>query len=332
MGQTLSTQGEYAAVSILQWIQDLGWRVWILILVPVLAGIIAYFVVADEPPDYRAISSMVAPVDVSASPTPQVVNQAVANLQALVASTAFTEAAAAEAGVSESALRDGLGTSRVGAGTILEITFTSTDAGQAVSVATVVGHRAASTILTDDLVEAVAAVDLAASDLATADAAVAAAVASNEGDPVVFFDLAIAELAQAQAAKARAIATGGDDLGLRAIEAEIEVLQAQVDAMVPIVAEYQKLNEASSAAEAAFNDAWQHQRSVEALVISTEQSVVDPTGAAELSNRIPVAQKVVTVVLLAFVLALVIVIVLDLVRPNRTEPKPETPLTAPLLD
>ncbi|MEA3509931.1 MAG: hypothetical protein U9R51_00710 [Actinomycetota bacterium] len=303
-------------MSILQWIQGLGWRLGVLIVVPLIAGVIAYFVVADEPPDYRAVSTVVAPIAVSASPTPQVANQAVAELQALVSSTAFAEAVAPEAGVSPKALSAGLVTARLGAGTIVEISFTSADSAQAVSVVTVVGDRSAELILSDDLAMAEEAVRLTLIDLEAAEAATSAMIEANGGNPILLLEFAADELAQVQSARARAVATGGDPLGLAALEAEIVHLQGDIERLLPIVAEYEPLEQARSAAESAYNDALEHLRSVEALMTATAQSVVDPTGATELSNRIPVAQKIVTVMLLALVLAIAVVIVIDLIRPR----------------
>ncbi|RLE25854.1 MAG: hypothetical protein DRJ50_02110 [Actinobacteria bacterium] len=303
-------------MSILQWIQGLGWRLGVLIVVPLVAGVIAYFVVADEPSDYRAISTVVAPIEVSASPTPQVANQAVAEFQALVSSTAFTEAVAPDAGVSPQALRAGLVTSRLGAGTIVEISFTSADPAKSVSAVTVVGHRSAELILSDDLAMAEEAVHLTLSDLEAADAATSTMIEANGGNPALLLEFAADQLVQAQSAWARAVAAGGDSLGLKTLEAEIDHLQANVDGLLPIAAEYEPLEQARSAAESAYNDSVEYLRSVEALMAATEQSVVDPAGATELSNRIPVAQKVVTVMLLALVLALVLVVVIDLIRPR----------------
>ena len=294
----------------------MGWRFGVLIVVPLVAGMIAYFVVADEPSDYRAISTVVAPIEVSASPTPQVANQAVAEFQALVSSTAFTEAVAPEAGVSPQALRAGLVTSRLGAGTIVEVSFTSADPERSVSVVTVVGDQSAELILSDDLAMAEEAVRLTLTDLETADEATSAMIAENGGSPALLLEFAANELTQAQAAWARAIATGGDTLGLTALEAEITHLQANVDRLLPIAAEYEPIEQARSSAESAYNDAVEYLRSVEALMAATEQSVVDPAGATASSNRIPVAQKVVTVMLLALVLALVLVVVIDLIRPR----------------
>ncbi|KAA3637210.1 MAG: hypothetical protein DWP92_08260, partial [Armatimonadetes bacterium] len=62
-------------MSILEWIQGLGWRAAIVILVPLVAGVIAYAVVADEPTEHRAVATVNTPASPAVNLTPQVANQ-----------------------------------------------------------------------------------------------------------------------------------------------------------------------------------------------------------------------------------------------------------------
>lgn len=303
-------------MSILEWVQGLGWRLAVLVVIPLAAGVAAYFVVADEPPDYRAVATVNAPAPPTANPTPQVANQAVANLQSLVSSKAFADVISDDTGVPASKVRSSLVSSRVGAGTLVEISSTSLDGSEAVVVVTAAGHRSVELVLSDDLAAAQAAVDLALASFNKANDAVGAAVDSHGADPSVQLDLARGVFVQTQAARARAVAGGTTSTELRTLDNEIEDLESEIAALVPIADEFELLTRAREAAGEQVVATTSQVQAVEAVIAAADASVVEPTDASQVSNRVPIARKVATVVVLAGILALIVVLVLDLIWPR----------------
>jgi len=303
-------------MSILEWLQGLGWRLAILVVIPLVAGVAAYFVVADMPPEYRAVSTVNAPAPPRTNPTPQVANQAVANLQSLVSSRAFADVISDDTGVPASKVRSSLVSSRVGAGTLVEISSTSLDGSEAVAVVIAAGHRSVQLVLTDDLAAAQAAFDLALASFNKANDAVSAAVDSHGADPSVQLDLARVALGQVQAARARAVADGSTSTELRRLDNEIGDLESEIAALVPIADEFELLTRARRAAGEQVVATTSQVQAVEAVMVAADASVVEPTGASQVANRVPIARKIATVVVLAGILALVLVLVLDLIWPR----------------
>jgi hypothetical protein len=188
-----------------------------------------------------------------------------------------------------------------------------------VAVVIAAGHRSVGLVLSTDLMAAQAAVDLALASFDRANDAVSAAVDSHGADPSVQLDLARDVLVQSQAARARAVAGGATSTELRKLDNEIEDLEAEVAALVPIADEFELLTRAREAAGVQVATTTSELQAVEAVIAAADASVVDPTDASEVSNRVPVARKVATVVVLAGTLALILVLLLGLIWPRGDE-------------
>lgn len=114
-----------------RYLQIVGKRWWVVALIAFAAGLSSSLVYLGlRPRNYVATVSVVVPVAPTSSVIPAT-SQAVADLQAMIASEALAARVAAVLGLDPGAVREGLGTSRLGSGGVVEVRFESTDRGLA---------------------------------------------------------------------------------------------------------------------------------------------------------------------------------------------------------
>lgn len=110
-----------------RYLQAVGKRWWVVVLIALTAGLSSSLVyLGFRPRNYVATVSVVVPVAPTSSVIPAT-SQAVADLQSMIASEALAARVAAVLGLDPGAVREGLGTSRLGSGGVVEVRFESTD-------------------------------------------------------------------------------------------------------------------------------------------------------------------------------------------------------------
>lgn len=110
-----------------RYLQIVGKRWWVVALIALVAGLSSSVVYLGlRPRGYVATVSMVVPVAPTSSVIPAT-SQAVADLQAMMASEALAARVAAVLDVDPGTVREGIRTSRLGNGGVVEVRFESTD-------------------------------------------------------------------------------------------------------------------------------------------------------------------------------------------------------------
>lgn len=105
-------------------------RLWVVLVVPLLAGAIVAALVLSGPTMYRSIATVAAPALVGGSGATQYggttgFNAFVANFTAAVTSPRILAKVAAVSGTSTSELQDGITAQRIGDSSLIEVTFTT---------------------------------------------------------------------------------------------------------------------------------------------------------------------------------------------------------------
>jgi Mrp family chromosome partitioning ATPase len=116
-------------------------RIWILILVPVLAAAVVAALLALQPPKYRAVATVAAPALVGGSAEnqysgPTGARAFVANFSAALTAPQVVSKVAEQTGGSEKAIREDLSAQAIDESSLIQVTFVSTRKAQSAAVAT----------------------------------------------------------------------------------------------------------------------------------------------------------------------------------------------------
>ena len=223
-------------------------RLWILILVPVVAAGAVAVMLAVQPPKYRAVATVAAPALVGGSAEnqysgPNGVRVFVANFTAALTAEQVVSRVAEQTGSSEEALRSELSAEALEDSSIIEVTFVATNKAQAAGV-----PKAASSETIKFLFQS--QVDLARRSVAGADRAVAAAekkltdFTRKTGilNPEKTYELNeqnIISLRQRQLQQQ----ADGNTTAAATLGTAIEQAKAELAKLAPLVAEYRTLAE-----------------------------------------------------------------------------------------
>jgi hypothetical protein len=123
-------------MEIREYVSRMRWRLAILVLFPLIAGGVAYALLADTPDQQRAETVLTVPSSIT-GPSSGSVAQYMANFeQAIVSDTVITEVVS-ELGVDREEVREGLQTQRLGESNLIRVSYQGTeDAAPIVEVAT----------------------------------------------------------------------------------------------------------------------------------------------------------------------------------------------------
>jgi capsular polysaccharide biosynthesis protein/cellulose biosynthesis protein BcsQ len=246
-------------VEIDEYLRVIRRRLWILILVPMLATAVVATVITLQPTKYRAVATVAATAVVGGSAEnqysgPNGVRVFVANFTAALTAAQVVSRVAQQTGASEKSLRTELSAEPIEESSIIEVAFVATDKAQAAGVV-----KAASSETIRFLFQS--QVDLARKSVATADKAVAgiekklADFTKKTGylDPQHTYELSeqnIISLRQRQLQEqAQGNTTAAATLG-----AAIERAEADLAKLAPQVADYRSLAEAKDQAVARRTD------------------------------------------------------------------------------
>ena len=298
-------------------------RLWVLILVPVLAAGTVAAVVLLQPPRYRAVATVAAPALVGGSAGnqysgPTGVRVFVANFTAALTAPQVLSKVAAQTRISEETARDDLTAKPIAESSLIDVTYVSPDKALAAAV-----PRAASSETINFLFQT--QVDLARKSVAEADKAVAdvrkkvADYTRKTGfvNPETAYDQYQVNLLQLQQSQMQAQARG-DTSAAESLGAAIKQTQATLDRLFPQVDAYRDLVQQQDQAQSRRND---QQRILEAAL--AQSRAADPKLAVEVSDPVQLSRPAALIrqggvaFAAGLFLAIAIVILLEIVpRPS----------------
>jgi capsular polysaccharide biosynthesis protein len=295
-------------------------RLWVLILVPVLAAGTVAAVVLLQPPRYRAVATVAAPALVGGSAGnqysgPNGVRVFVANFTAALTAPQVVSKVAEQTKISEEAARDGLSAQPIKESSLIEVTYVSPDKALAASV-----PRAASSETIRFLFQS--QVDLAGKSVAGAEKAVADArkkvadYTRKTGivDPKQTYELYQQNLLRLQQSRLEAQARG-DTSAAATLGTAIEEARATLARLAPQVTAYQDLVQQEEQAQTRRNDL---QRSLEQLLAQSRAadplSVVSVSDPAQLSRLAALIRQGGVAFAAGLFLAIAVVLLLEVVR------------------
>jgi uncharacterized protein involved in exopolysaccharide biosynthesis len=126
-------------VEIRDYASQLGWRLWILVLLPLAAGGAAFGLLADTPRQYEADAILTVPSSVVGSSSSGSVAQYMANFEQAIVSEPVIEDVVDEVGVDASDVRDTLTATQLGNSNLVRVSYRGSDpdvASRIVDVAT----------------------------------------------------------------------------------------------------------------------------------------------------------------------------------------------------
>jgi capsular polysaccharide biosynthesis protein len=277
-------------VEISDYLRIIWRRLWILILVPLLAGGVVAALVLRQPPKYDATATVAAPAVVGGQNTNQYSGSTgprtfVSNFVAAITSPRIVNQVAEQTKVLPRNIRDGLVATPIGDSSLIEVTYTTTKRELAVPVA-----KAAATATIQFLFQT--QVNLARETVTEATKAVDKANASIQHFqrttglvlPERIYDIRAQELSSLQQRELEARAAG-NYTGAAAIAERIAATEAQLRKIAPQVVTYQSLVARRDQAQGRLNLVQQN------LEAATAQfKAADPAEAVTLNQAKPVSR------------------------------------------
>ena len=272
-------------------------RLWLLMILPLVAGGIAFARLANDPESYRASATVAVPSAIERQAG--AVGQYVANFRETLRSDDVVSPVARETGVRARALERRLQATRVGTTTTIRVSFTGSNAA---AVERVVVQAAEATVAR-----------LAAPALGASSAVVATAEERYEQarDDLEAFTAETGFVLPEDLYR-----TKQNQLAATRDEAAAEALRPELEALGEQVLRYQRLNDALQQATTVLNNARSRHLEADADVFQQVEVVQLVSDATLIRRGDLVARGVGTAVALALVLALGAILVLELLRPS----------------
>jgi uncharacterized protein involved in exopolysaccharide biosynthesis len=117
----------------------MGWRLWILVALPLVSAGVTFGLLADTPPQYRATSVLTVPSTVTGGSSSGSVAQYMANFEQTIVSEPVIERVVEDVGAEAGEIRDGLDTTQLGNSSLIQVSYqgpVSDEAAEIVEVAT----------------------------------------------------------------------------------------------------------------------------------------------------------------------------------------------------
>jgi uncharacterized protein involved in exopolysaccharide biosynthesis len=310
-------------MEIRQYVRGLLSRLWIVVLVTLIAGGVAYAAVRDTKDTYAGTVNVTVPA--AQALTAGANGQYIANFQAGISSNSVLAKVSADTGESTDALAAGLSTNQLGNSSFISVTYVSTDAAKSEAVAKSAAIRT-SELLAEPAIAQQQAIQASAQKALT-DASAAAKTAQDALDAFtkkngrVDSDLQQAQsaLTQLTVSKQQQISSGR---GTTNYDPLIAAAQAEVSRLQPLVSQYDALDRAASTAGVAAEGA--RARVVSATgdlaIASAPPLIEDPTHVLQPKKTV-IVKTVAVAAGLAFVLGFGLILLVEfLVATRRSAP------------
>lgn len=300
-------------------------RLWILVLVPLLAGGIVTSMVLREPPKYTATADVAAPSVVGGGSGqysgPNGIKAFVANFTAMVVSPQVVNQVAKTTKVPVDEINSGLSSTPVGQSGLVDVTFTTVHKDHAGPVAKAAAGATMTTLFQGE-------VTLATSGYNAANAALAAAqkkltdFRAQHGlvtDPNTQYQQDQSQLGSAQNGRNSAIASGHSTAGF---DQQIAALNQEIAKLAPLLQPYVQLNNDLTAKQAAVSAATTTLQQASQVAQAANPATTVSLNATKAASLLPeLIKKAAPAVGAGLFLAVLIVMMVELVS---RRPRPPT--------
>ena len=221
-------------------------RLWIAVLVPLLAGGVVTALVLKQAPRYQATATVAAPGVVGGDATTQYGGATgpklfVADFSAAIRSPVVVRQVTRQTGVQPQELVDGLSAAPLGDSSIIQLTFTATEAGRAAPVITAAASDTIRFLFQTQVTLAQQAVDQARKAVTAADADLAAFYRGTRlVEPEQTYQLKARQIADMQQQQLNDQVVG-ETSAAAALGSAIHAAQAELATLAPKVTRYQAL-------------------------------------------------------------------------------------------
>ena len=263
-------------------------RWWILVAVPVLAGLAAAALILSAPASYTTTATVSSGSLVNSDGSPftgtQATGQFVAAFTAASQNPQTRQAVQTQTGVSAADQTDGVAVDAVGASSDVQVIFTSGDRKLSATVAQATAKQALKQMFTVRADQAVATRDRAQQAATEANAAIDALAQKYQmADPPRAYQAQLGQVASLQQQQASLRATG-NAIGAAAMDAPIAAAKKELVAFLPILAEYNDLSSRQVAASSDLAQSqaeWRHALALKAAATSDSTVYLGPTTPAD---------------------------------------------------
>lgn len=263
-------------------------RWWVLVAVPVLAGLAAAALILSAPASYTTMATVSSGplVNSDGSPFsgPQGTAQFVAAFTAASQNPQTRQAVQAATGVSVGDQTDGVAVTPVGTSSDIQVAFTSGDRKASAAVAQATAKETLKHMVTVRADQAVGTRDRAQQSASDANAAVnALATKYQMADPPKAYQSQLGQVASLQQQQAT-LRASGNAIGAAAMDAPIAAAKKDLVAFLPILAEYNDLNSRQVAANSDLAQAqaeWRHALALKAAATSDGVVYLGPATPAD---------------------------------------------------
>jgi capsular polysaccharide biosynthesis protein len=278
-------------MEIIEYLRIARRRVWILVLVPLMAAVAAAAFILLQPTQYRATATVLSSTMVgdASSPYsgPQGSTQFVAAFNAAVQSPTVRAAVASATGVPATKQLDNITVAQLGSSSDMTVTYTSTNRDEVPQVLSETTKQVLTQMFTGRAEKAKAERDMAVQAVKDANAALANLNNQNHiADPLRAYQAQLGQVDALQQQQATLRATG-NAVGAAALDAPIAAAQKTLDSYGPILAAY---NDLAAVQQAATNDLTQaqadyrHATSLQAAAANSDVTYVSSVAPIDRSS------------------------------------------------
>lgn len=290
----------------------------VFIVVPLLAGVAAAYVLWQRPIRYESTLRVTVPEELSSSASG--IGLYLANLELRLSDPKVFDKVSEATGVSPRAYNGGLSLSRVGQSSSADFTFESTNPDLAAAVVEQVASAALSSMATEGLPFARREVELAEQSYTNALNDLDKFRTNND---VVYPDeqyrqtVAEIEAARSQITEAQAV---GDSVEVARATAAVNELQQRLTKLEGLLPQFQQLDDARAVALELRSNARDRLASKQAEIrLTSPENVRQDVTTRQLSKLARVVQGTAAAVAAAVFLLFAIFVLPDLLRPRRTQ-------------
>ena len=263
-------------------------RWWILVAVPVLAGLAAAVLILSAPASYTTTATISSGSLVNSDGSPfagtQATGQFVAAFTAAAQNPRTRQAVQTQTGVSAADQANGIQVDAVGASSDVQVLFTSGDRKLSAAVAQATAKETLKQMFTVRADQAVATRDRAQQSATDANAAIQALAQKYQmADPPRAYQAQLGQVASLQQEQA-SLRANGNAIGAAAMDAPIAAAKKELAAFLPILAEYNDLNSRQVAASSDLAQSqaeWRHALALKAAATSDNTVYLGPTTPAD---------------------------------------------------
>jgi hypothetical protein len=110
-------------VEIREYVSQMGWRLWILVTLPLVSAGVTFGLLADTPPQYQSTSVLTVPSTVTGGSSSGSVAQYMANFEQTIVSEPVIEGIAEETGAEGGEIQDGIDTTQLGSSSLIQVSY-----------------------------------------------------------------------------------------------------------------------------------------------------------------------------------------------------------------